>query len=117
LQLHYNKEEMKEVVASVLAKNPSKFISMTALGQMERERLKTDGLIINVAILDNEEVFWTKEIQDQANGITNEVVISTFIAPFFNNLLASSGMVFVNSERYQWLISLHLCPSHRSHTG
>ena len=33
----------------------------------------------------------------------NEAVFDSFITPFFNDVLASCGMVFVNSERYQWL--------------
>jgi tRNA A-37 threonylcarbamoyl transferase component Bud32 len=103
LQMQLNLEEMKEIVASVVGKNPSKAFSVAALGQIELERLKHDELIMNAGILDNEEAFWSKEMQEQANGITNEAVFYAFITPFFNELLDSCGMVFVNSDRYQWL--------------
>ncbi|KAF0691399.1 hypothetical protein As57867_017295, partial [Aphanomyces stellatus] len=74
-----------------------------ALGQLECARLKKRELIIDVAPIHDEEAFWSPIIQQQADAITNEAVFDAFITPFFNLALADCDMVFINSERYQWL--------------
>ncbi|KAL3664473.1 hypothetical protein V7S43_010793 [Phytophthora oleae] len=80
-----------------------KSYSDAALGQFETARLEKDELIIDAAAVENGEAFWSEEIQIQSDAIRNEAVFDAFITPFFSNVLHSCGMVFVNSERYQWL--------------
>lgn len=60
-------------------------------------------MIIDAATIGDGEAFWSKEVQIQADAITNEAVFDAFITPFFSTILHSCGLVFVNSERYQWL--------------
>jgi hypothetical protein len=83
-----------------------------ALGQTERLRLTKDELMTDAAIEDNEDAFWSQEMQDQANAIENKAEFDAFITPFFNNVLAERDMVFINSERYQWLCQSPLVSKH-----
>jgi tRNA A-37 threonylcarbamoyl transferase component Bud32 len=96
-------EEMKEALVSLPHKESSKSYTEGALGQTELMRLRKDGLMIDAAPIEYEDAFWSEETQHQANAITDEAVFDAFITPFFNDVLASCGMVFVNSEKYQWL--------------
>ncbi|KAG2759235.1 hypothetical protein Pcac1_g28712 [Phytophthora cactorum] len=94
--------EIKEALASLPHKQ-SKSYSDAALGQIQYARLERSGLIIDAAPIENAEPFWTEKIQDQAKRIKDEAVFDAFITPYFSSVLCSCGMVFVNSERYQWL--------------
>nr|QUJ09355.1 crinkler 31 [Plasmopara viticola] len=91
-----------EAGISLRHKQPKSYSNAT-LGQLEMQRLKKDNLIINAAPTEDGEAFWSKEIQDQADAISNEAVFDAFITSFFDTSLQSYGLVFVNSERYQWL--------------
>ncbi|KAL3663066.1 hypothetical protein V7S43_012006 [Phytophthora oleae] len=52
---------------------------------------------------ENEEAFWSEDIQIQADSTTNEAAFDAFVTPYFSQILRSCGMVFVNSEKYEWL--------------
>ncbi|KAG9410070.1 hypothetical protein AC1031_018104 [Aphanomyces cochlioides] len=95
-------ENKMEALASSLLHKSEKSYTDGALGQMVCLRLKNRELIIDVAPL-HDEAFWSPIIQQQANDITNEAVFDAFITPHFNLALADCGLVFVNSEKYQWL--------------
>jgi len=92
-----------EAIRTILPHKSDKSYTDGALGQIEYARLKKDELIIDVAPIHNGEAFRSPMIQQQADAITNEAVFDAFITPFFNVALANCDMVFVNSERYQWL--------------
>ncbi|KAF0710941.1 Aste57867_5438 [Aphanomyces stellatus] len=92
-----------EALTSNLLHKSDKSYTDGALGQLECARLKKRELIIDVAPIHDEEAFWSPIIQQQADAITNEAVFDAFITPFFNLALAACDMVFINSERYQWL--------------
>ncbi|KAJ8562040.1 hypothetical protein ON010_g7639 [Phytophthora cinnamomi] len=94
--------QLEQLVASLPHKQ-TKSYSDAELGQLELGRLKKDNLIIDAAPIGDGEAFWSKEVQIQADAITNEAVFDAFITPFFSTILHSCGLVFVNSERYQWL--------------
>ncbi|KAL3656363.1 hypothetical protein V7S43_018737 [Phytophthora oleae] len=96
-------EMLLEQHLASLPHKKSKSYSDAALGQLETARLEKDELIIDAAAVENGEAFWSEEIQIQSDAIRNEAVFDAFITPFFSNVLHSCGMVFVNSERYQWL--------------
>ncbi|UIZ26834.1 hypothetical protein KXD40_002219 [Peronospora effusa] len=81
----------------------SKSLSSAALGQREFERLQKGKLVVKFAPVEGEEAFWSKETQIKADVITNEAAFVAFITPFFSSILESCGLVYVNSERYQWL--------------
>jgi chromosome segregation ATPase len=93
-------EEIKEALVSLRHKESSTSMKEGALGESERLRMTADGLMIDAAIEDNEDAFWSPETQDQANAITNEAAFDAFITPLFDNVLADCDMVFINSERY-----------------
>ncbi|GMF58727.1 unnamed protein product [Phytophthora fragariaefolia] len=93
---------LEQVVASLPHKQPKSY-SDAALGQLEMGRLKEDQLIIEVSPTGDGDAFWSEEMQIQADAITNEAVFDAFITPFFSTILHTCGLVFVNSERYQWL--------------
>ncbi|KAJ8566339.1 hypothetical protein ON010_g6785 [Phytophthora cinnamomi] len=94
--------QLEQLVASLPHKQTKSYSDAT-LGQLELGRLKKDNLIIDAAPIGDGEAFWSKEVQIQADAITNEAVFDAFITPFFSTILHSCGLVFVNSERYQWL--------------
>ncbi|OWZ21632.1 Crinkler (CRN) [Phytophthora megakarya] len=96
-------EMLLEQNLATLPHKKSKSYSDAALGQLETARLEKDELIIDAASVENGEAFWSEEIQTQSDAIGNEAVFDAFITPFFSNVLHSCGMIFVNSERYQWL--------------
>jgi hypothetical protein len=52
---------------------------------------------------ENEDAFWSEEIQIQVNAITNEASFNAFITPYFSQILQRFSLVFVNSERHGWL--------------
>ncbi|KAF0682366.1 Aste57867_25504 [Aphanomyces stellatus] len=91
-----------EALDAKLSHKSDKSITDGALGQTVCLRLKKRELIIDVAPI-HDEAFWSPIIQQQANAITNEAAFDAFITPFFNLALADCGLVFVKSERYQWL--------------
>lgn len=93
---------LEQLAASLPHKN-SKSYTDGALGQLVLERLKKDKLFFDVPPTDDGEAFWSADNQLQANAIRNEAVFDAFITPFFSKILHSCGLVFVNSERYQWL--------------
>ncbi|CAH0482567.1 unnamed protein product [Peronospora belbahrii] len=78
------------------------------LGKYELSRLQKRRRIIDFEPEVSAEAFWSKEFQTQANAIRNEAVFDAFITPFISDVLHSCGMVFVNSERYQWLFQFPL---------
>ncbi|KAF0694588.1 Aste57867_14549 [Aphanomyces stellatus] len=92
-----------EVLTAILPHKSDKSYTDGALGQLECARLKKQELIVDVAPIHDEEAFWSRIIQQQADAITNEAVFDAFITPFFDQALADCNMVFVNCERYQWL--------------
>jgi hypothetical protein len=73
------------------------------MGKMEFDRLKNDDLVIYVQPNEDEDAFWSEEIQIQANAISNEAVFTAFITPYFSQILQRYSLVFVNSEKYGWL--------------
>ncbi|UIZ26294.1 hypothetical protein KXD40_002164 [Peronospora effusa] len=81
----------------------SKSLSSAALGEQEQKKLEVLKQIIVFAPVEGEEAFWSKETQIKADAITNEADFDAFITPFFSSILESCGLVYVNSERYQWL--------------
>ncbi|KAF1782167.1 Protein kinase, ATP binding site [Phytophthora cactorum] len=83
--------------------NKSKSSSFGTLGGIEIARLERDGLIIFAEAKENGEPFWAEETQDLADAIENEAAFTAFITPLFDKILHRCGMVFVNSERYEWL--------------
>ncbi|KAG3008133.1 hypothetical protein PC120_g16429 [Phytophthora cactorum] len=83
--------------------NKSKSSSFGTLGGIEIARLESDGLIIVAEAKENGEPFWAEETQDLADAIENEAAFTAFITPLFDKILHRCGMVFVNSERYEWL--------------
>jgi len=95
--------EMKEMKKALIGNKLSESYSNTTFGQIEYARLKEDGLMIDAAIRDDEEAFWSEQVQREVDAITNEAEFHKHITPFFNNVLGRCGMVFVNSEQYQWL--------------
>ncbi|KAJ8546684.1 hypothetical protein ON010_g11549 [Phytophthora cinnamomi] len=92
--------ELKEVAFSLSDKDKSFYDG--ALGQLVERRLRNDEVFVEAAPT-NGEAFWSEKTQSQANAFKNETAFDTFITPYFNDVLGSCGMVFVNSERYQWL--------------
>ncbi|KAL7690099.1 putative protein kinase [Plasmopara halstedii] len=100
---HSRTEMLLEQIAASLPDKIDKSYTDGALGQILLDRLKKDGLFFVIPPTDDGEAFWSADIQLQANAIRNEAVFDAFIAPFFSTILQSSGLVFVNSERYQWL--------------
>ncbi len=93
-------EEMKESLVRIQL---SKSYSNAAFGQIEYARLKADGSAIDAAIRDDEEAFWSEQVQREVDAIKFEAEFHKHITPFFNNVLDRCGMVFVNSEQYRWL--------------
>ncbi|KAE8884039.1 hypothetical protein PF003_g31832 [Phytophthora fragariae] len=92
-----------ELVMEALPHKNSKSYSDRELGQLELQRLEKDGLVFDVAPDENGTAFWSNEIQIEADAIGNEADLDAFITPYFSEVLDRYGMVFVNSERDQWL--------------
>ncbi|KAJ8521329.1 hypothetical protein ON010_g17837 [Phytophthora cinnamomi] len=59
---------------------------------MEFRRLKDDTWFIDAAPVENEEAFWSKTAQIQADNIASEIAFRAFITPFFDKILRSRGM-------------------------
>jgi hypothetical protein len=96
-------EVQLEHIVAMLPHKDRKSYSDAALGQIELTRLKKSGSIIEAAPMENGEPFWSEQIQIQASTIGKEAEFDAFITSFFNDVLSSYGLVFVNSERDQWL--------------
>ncbi|UIZ26921.1 hypothetical protein KXD40_002170 [Peronospora effusa] len=95
-------QQLEQAMASLPHKS-SKSLSNAALGEQERIKLKVTKQVIEFAPVEGEEAFWSKETQIKADAITNEADFDAFVTPFFSSILESCGLVYVNSERYQWL--------------
>ncbi|CAI5719689.1 unnamed protein product [Peronospora farinosa] len=94
-------QQLEQAVASLPHKS-SKSLSNAALGAQEQIKLEVKKQVIDFAPVEDEEAFWSKETQIKADVITNEADLDAFITPFFSSILESCGLVYVNSERYQW---------------
>ncbi|CAI5719534.1 unnamed protein product [Peronospora farinosa] len=94
-------QQLEQMMASLPHKS-SKSLSNAALGEQERIKLKVTKQVFEFAPVEGEEAFWSKETQIKADVITNEADFDAFIIPFFSSILESCGLVYVNSERYQW---------------
>jgi len=97
-----NVEELKKYIASLSYKESSIAYTNMELGRIEIGRLKMAGLMIDTPILEGEAPFWSKDEQRQALECTSEAAFTTFITPFFNEVLAEFDMVFVSSENDPW---------------
>jgi tRNA A-37 threonylcarbamoyl transferase component Bud32 len=95
-----------------LKHKPTKSYTFTVIGKREIERLEKDKLVFKMEPKQNEEAFWSEEIQNQVNAITKEDVFTAFITPYFSAILQQFNLVFVNSENHKWLpqsSDLHNC--------
>ncbi|KAE9043711.1 hypothetical protein PR003_g3684 [Phytophthora rubi] len=92
-----------EQIMVCLPHKQSESCSDATLGQLEKERLKKDQLLIEFAPIENEEAFWSEETQMQADLIEDEAAFDAFVTPHFNTILDDCGLVFVNSAGYRWL--------------
>jgi tRNA A-37 threonylcarbamoyl transferase component Bud32 len=77
------------------------------IGKQVIARLESDGLITDADIIDDENGFWSDEVQNKVNTFENESDFDVFITPFFDNVLNSFDMVFINSEGLSWLPQSH----------
>ncbi|GMF21259.1 unnamed protein product [Phytophthora lilii] len=74
------------------------------LGHLLLQRLKKDNLFFEVTPTDNdEEAFWSDDVQRHVNNIRDEAAFDTFITPCLNATLGSCDLVFINSQRYRCL--------------
>jgi Sec-independent protein translocase protein TatA len=80
-----------------------KSYTFTVIGLKELKRLKDENLVFEMKPNENKEAFWSEEIQNQVNVITNEAAFTAFITPYFRDILQHFNLVFVNSENYKWL--------------
>jgi len=97
------KEEIKKEIATFSYKQQSSIAYTNAvLGRIEINRWEKAGLIIDVPIQEDKEAFWSESQQQIADTFT-EPEFTTFVTPFFNEVLAEFNMIFVNSENVAWL--------------
>jgi len=75
-----------------------------ALAKMVIERLKMAGMMIDQPKLDGRAPFWSMDEQQHAMECMSEAAFTKFITPFFNEVLAEFGMVFISSKSNPWLL-------------
>ncbi|UIZ26272.1 hypothetical protein KXD40_002183 [Peronospora effusa] len=95
-------QQLEQAMACLPHKS-SNSLSNAALGEQEQIKLEVTKQVIKFTPVEDEEAFWSKETQFKADAITNEADFHAFITPFLSSMLESCGLVYVNSERYQWL--------------
>jgi tRNA A-37 threonylcarbamoyl transferase component Bud32 len=98
-------KQQHELVEAVRNPDSNEPLSDGALGESVRLRLERSGMISDAKIDSDEDAFWSKDVQDKAiaSARKSEAAFDVFITPYFDNALASCGMVFINSERNGWL--------------
>lgn len=93
----------REINEALGQQDSSQSSTDAVLGAAELARLESAGMIADAPVMNDEDAFWSEMIQKEADAISDEAAFIAFITPFFDDILATCDMVFINSERYPWL--------------